>query len=88
MAKIMRCDCGHEVRGETDDELVADVRCGRFGPRHGGDHQEMIREKSLGGHEMIRHKTAEVDGLPSLNSPTRSSRRPALPPLRATTQNA
>jgi predicted small metal-binding protein len=26
VAKIMRCDCGHEVRGETDDELVANVQ--------------------------------------------------------------
>jgi predicted small metal-binding protein len=26
MAKIMQCDCGHEVRGETDDELVANVQ--------------------------------------------------------------
>jgi predicted small metal-binding protein len=26
MAKIMECDCGHVVRGETDDELVANVQ--------------------------------------------------------------
>jgi len=26
MAKIMQCDCGHVVRGETDDELVANVQ--------------------------------------------------------------
>jgi predicted small metal-binding protein len=26
MAKIMRCDCGQVVRGETDDELVANVQ--------------------------------------------------------------
>ncbi len=26
MAKIMRCDCGHVVRGRTDDELVANVQ--------------------------------------------------------------
>ncbi len=26
MAKIMRCDCGHVIRGETDDELVTNVR--------------------------------------------------------------
>ena len=26
MAKIMLCDCGHVVRGETDDELVANVQ--------------------------------------------------------------
>ena len=48
MAKIMQCDCGHEVRGETDDELVANVHCACFGLRHGGDHQGMVREKSYG----------------------------------------
>jgi predicted small metal-binding protein len=26
MAKIMQCDCGHVVRGETDDELVTNVQ--------------------------------------------------------------
>ncbi|CAN5816891.1 hypothetical protein BH18ACT11_BH18ACT11_08080 [soil metagenome] len=26
MTKIMRCDCGHVVRGETDDELVDNVQ--------------------------------------------------------------
>ena len=26
MAKIMQCDCGHVVRGETDDKLVANVQ--------------------------------------------------------------
>ena len=26
MAKIMQCDCGHVVRGDTDDELVANVQ--------------------------------------------------------------
>jgi predicted small metal-binding protein len=26
MAKIMQCDCGYVVRGETDNELVANVR--------------------------------------------------------------
>lgn len=26
MAKIMQCDCGHVVRGETDDEIVANVQ--------------------------------------------------------------
>lgn len=26
MAKIMQCDCGHVVRGETDDELVSKVQ--------------------------------------------------------------
>jgi hypothetical protein len=48
VAKIMQCDCGYVVRGETDDELVANVHCACFGPRHGGDHQGMVREKSYG----------------------------------------
>ena len=26
MAKVMQCDCGHVVRGESDDELVANVQ--------------------------------------------------------------
>lgn len=26
MAKIMQCDCGTVVRGETDNELVANVQ--------------------------------------------------------------
>ena len=26
MAKIMQCFCGHVVRGESDDELVANVQ--------------------------------------------------------------
>jgi predicted small metal-binding protein len=26
MAKIMQCDCGHVIRGETDDEIVANVQ--------------------------------------------------------------
>jgi predicted small metal-binding protein len=26
MAKIMQCYCGYVVRGETDDQLVANVR--------------------------------------------------------------
>jgi predicted small metal-binding protein len=25
MAKIIRCECGYVVRGETDEELVADA---------------------------------------------------------------
>ena len=26
MAKIMQCDCGYVVRGDSDDELVANVQ--------------------------------------------------------------
>jgi predicted small metal-binding protein len=26
LAKIMQCDCGYVVRGETDNELVAEVQ--------------------------------------------------------------
>jgi hypothetical protein len=47
VAKIMQCDCGHVVRGETDDELVTNIHCACFSPRH-GDHQGMVREKSYG----------------------------------------
>ena len=25
MAEVVNCECGHTVRGETDDELVAGV---------------------------------------------------------------
>lgn len=26
MAKVINCDCGFTVRGETDDEIVADAQ--------------------------------------------------------------
>jgi predicted small metal-binding protein len=26
MAKVIHCDCGYVVRGDTDDELVADAQ--------------------------------------------------------------
>jgi predicted small metal-binding protein len=26
MAKVINCDCGYVVRGETDDELVVDAQ--------------------------------------------------------------
>jgi hypothetical protein len=29
VAKIMQCDCGYVVRGETDDELVATMSIAR-----------------------------------------------------------
>ena len=43
MAKIMQCYCGHVIRGETDDELVANVQ------RHAReDHDmEVTREQVL-----------------------------------------
>jgi hypothetical protein len=47
VAKIMRCDCGYADRGETDDELVANVQKYARGPRH-GDHQVMVGEKTHG----------------------------------------
>ena len=53
MAKIMQCDCGHVVRGETDDELVANVQKHARGPWH-GDHQGTgPRDGSTG---VIAHK--------------------------------
>lgn len=49
MAKIMQCDCGHVVRGETDDELVANVQ------RHAREvhDMEITREQALA---MARHE--------------------------------
>jgi predicted small metal-binding protein len=43
MAKIMQCYCGHVIRGETDDELVANAQ------RHAReDHDmEVTREQVL-----------------------------------------
>jgi predicted small metal-binding protein len=43
MAKIMQCYCGHVVRGETDDELVANVQ------KHAREvhDMEIIREQVL-----------------------------------------
>lgn len=48
MAKIMECDCGYLARGETDDELVADVQ------RHAREvhDMEITREQVLA---MARH---------------------------------
>jgi predicted small metal-binding protein len=43
MAKIMRCDCGYVVRGETDDEIVANVQ---KHPREVHD-MEITREQVL-----------------------------------------
>ena len=43
MAKIMQCDCGDVVRGDTDDELVANVQ------RHAREvhDMELTREQVL-----------------------------------------
>jgi hypothetical protein len=40
MAKVVHCECGYVARGETDDELVADVQ------QHGHDvhNMDMTRE--------------------------------------------
>jgi predicted small metal-binding protein len=37
MAKVVNCECGYTARGETDDELVADVE-----NRVQRDHPEMV----------------------------------------------
>jgi hypothetical protein len=37
MAKVVNCECGHTVRGETDDELVAGVEA-----HIRQDHPEMV----------------------------------------------
>jgi hypothetical protein len=36
MGKLLRCDCGYEVSGDTDDELVVGVR------RHALDAHGMV----------------------------------------------
>jgi predicted small metal-binding protein len=41
MAKVVNCECGHTVRGETDDELVAGVEA-----HVRQDHPEMVRQMS------------------------------------------
>jgi len=41
MAKVVNCECGHTVRGETDDELVAGVEA-----HVRQDHPEMVGQKS------------------------------------------
>jgi predicted small metal-binding protein len=43
MAKVINCDCGYVVRGETDDELVADAQ------KHAREvhDMEMTREQVL-----------------------------------------
>jgi predicted small metal-binding protein len=54
MDKVLRCDCGYEVRTETDDEFVAAIR------RHALDAHgiEFTREDAL--HVAFR---AELAGL-------------------------
>ena len=44
MAKIMRCFCGHVIRGETDDEFVTNVQ------KHAREVHDMkiTREQVLG----------------------------------------
>jgi predicted small metal-binding protein len=41
MAKVVHCECGHTVRGETDDELVAGVEA-----HVRQDHPEMVGQMS------------------------------------------
>jgi hypothetical protein len=41
MAKVVNCECGHTVRGETDDELVAGVEA-----HVRQDHPEMVGRMS------------------------------------------
>jgi predicted small metal-binding protein len=41
MAKVVNCECGHTVRGETDDELVAGVEA-----HVRQDHPEMVGQMS------------------------------------------
>jgi len=46
-AKIMQCDCGYVVRGDSDDELVANVQQ-HAREVHDRDHQGIVREKTYG----------------------------------------
>jgi predicted small metal-binding protein len=41
MANVVNCECGHTVRGETDDELVAGVEA-----HVRQDHPEMVGQMS------------------------------------------
>jgi predicted small metal-binding protein len=41
MAKVVNCECGYTVRGETDDELVANVEA-----HIRSDHPEMVGKMS------------------------------------------
>jgi predicted small metal-binding protein len=41
MAKVVNCECGTTVRGETDDELVANVEA-----HVQSDHPEMVGKMS------------------------------------------
>jgi predicted small metal-binding protein len=41
MAKVVNCECGQTVRGETDDELVANVEA-----HIRSDHPDMVGKMS------------------------------------------
>jgi predicted small metal-binding protein len=47
MAKVVNCECGTTVRGETDDELVANVEA-HVGSHHPEMVGKMTREDVLG----------------------------------------
>ena len=50
MAKVVNCPCGETVRGETDDELVANVEA-HVRSHHPDMVGKMSREDILGGAE-------------------------------------
>ena len=41
MAKLINCECGHVVRGETDDELIAAAEA-----HINGNHPELVGKVS------------------------------------------
>jgi predicted small metal-binding protein len=47
MAKIINCECGHTVRGESDDELVANAEA-HMRERHPEMVGQVTRDQLLG----------------------------------------
>jgi predicted small metal-binding protein len=51
MAKVIRCECGYVARGESDDEVIDDIRA-----HMGQDHPDLLervgRDDLLGWIEM------------------------------------
>jgi len=47
MAKVVHCECGTDVRGESDDELVANVEA-HVQDRHPEMAGQMTREQIIG----------------------------------------
>jgi predicted small metal-binding protein len=52
MAKVINCDCGYTVRGETDDELVQNAEA-----HIQSDHPDMVGQMS---HEQLLSMAEEA----------------------------